>query len=491
MQHADDNGCESWDITPPHLQRSTLEPPNLMDLVIYRLKQRSIMSAGIVSLADGSFAYVFTCKGKVCTVMIFNKERNEIMQAFTTNSVGKSDNFDRNIIATIAETAASFESARLDEISGDEEEGEAWKDGYPLENSLFGTGKVLCALHTINELLYDRGSNETALDVLGVMFDSAAKSASKQEYLAQCWYAASRGSTTISRQLAMHMMKKNLLSIYDSVIILAGENYDKRGREIAEKGSSKTPSLDEDPLVNTCIAHIQYLRAWSATNGDSKDVETWAEMFWWSMMEILDVIHLAHPKVAKMGVGRAVSFPCIKTSWDKYAVDMVAFARRAMLCADPVQLLTFCMSGKSHEFSTGDNIWAHLIKPLKGGMGPLDVFLPKMVLEKGLDVKREEILTLMRGDPKLLGTANAAALDSIMREVTGPGSDGLLADAEVIAYLKKIGWEDWFNAKMLSSVSFGVFDCVNNIDPSVADILRTTTRGDVKAFFDSLSEELD
>jgi len=483
-QHGVDN---DWDTTPPHLWRSTLEPPNLMELVIYRLKQRSIKSAGVVSLVDGSVAHVFVCKGKVCTVMIFNKDRDEILQAFTTNSIGKNDNFDKNITATIAETAASFYLDRSDDISGDEESGEAWKEGYPLENGLFGAGKVLSALNSINELLYDSESTKTALDVLGVMFESAPS-----EYLAQCWYAASRGSTTISAHLGMRLMKKNLLSIYDSVIKLAVENHEKRAREIVERGSAKTPSLNDDPIIKTCILRVGALRAWSATNMASKDVEAWAEMFWQSMMNILEVIHLAHPKVAKMGVGRAVCFPCIDKPWKKYAVPMVALARRAALCADPVQLYTFCMSNESHEFSTGDDIWAHRIKPLKEGMGPLDAFLPKMVLDKSLDVKREEILALMRGNTnKLLGTANAMALDSIKCEVTGVGSHGLLADPEIIAYLRQIGWEEWFQAKMLSSAPFGLWDCAKMIDPMVADILRTTTKGDIEAFYHSLSEELE
>jgi hypothetical protein len=451
-----------------------------MDLVVYRLKQMRIESAGVVSLDDGSVAHVFACKGKVCTVLIVNEARNEIMQAFTTNSLSKSDNFDKNITATVAKTAESFYSAGLKEVSRDEEE------GYPLENALFGAGKVFCALHSLNELLYDCGSSKTALDVLGVMFDLVPTQ--QKEYFAQCWYAASRGSRTISVQLAMHLMKKNLLSIYDSVIKLAEENRDKIAREIAEKGSSKTQSLDDDPIVKTCIAHADELRGWWTANRDNKDVEAWAEMFWWSVVAILDVIHLAHPKVAKMGVGRAVSFPCIKTSWDTYAVPMVALARRAMLCADPVQLYinSLCGWAKSDEFSTGDEIWAHRIKPLKAGMGPLDVFLPQMVLDKDLNGKRGEILELMRGGTRLLGTANAMALNSIKSE----GLHGPLADPEVIAYLKKIGWEEWFNAKMLGSVPFGVFDCVSKVDPMVADIIRTTTKGDVKAFFESLSEEL-
>ena len=458
----------SWATTPAKLERDGHESL-LMDGVVRQLKSRGIKSEGIVALPDGRRAHVFAGpKQKVSTVIIVGGP-DKIKSLFTRYSVGKNDNFDEMVVG----------EGRM----------------IPVEPTVFGGGKLLAELSTLDQLLWgDFPDSNTALDVLGNMFAEAKKDPQYQAYLAPLWFAAKMGrGRLLSVQLAMHLMKKHLLSIDVAVCKMAQDAECKIAKEV--HGTSKTESLLNDPVVKLCMNRKPLLEAWMSDNSQTKDIDAVGKIYWTSRDDILDVICNADPKVAKLGVGRRVILSCIKTFWDKYALLLVAASRRAMLYADRVQLYTFGMTlwhaDMDGEFTLGDDIWGNEVKALVDGMGPLDAFLPSLkVSQDKIWEARMEIVRLSSTE-KLLGAANMIVLDSIKKDVMGQSQlSGPLSDPEFVKFVKRMDWEEWFNCNVLRGMHFGVLDCTGNLDAEVAGLLRSTTKGDAEAFVVSLGEEL-
>ena len=104
--------------------------------------------------------------------------------------------------------------------------------------------------------------------------------------------------------------------------------------------------------------------------------------------------------------------------------------------------------------------------------------------------EREKVIEMIPIKKKLAFANMDGVLASIRKEVTGFGDGGFLDNPEHMRYLTKIGWVEWFNTYVMGPHQRGVFDCKGTLNDETKDLLKTTTKGDVVDFLDTLMVSL-
>lgn len=200
---------------------------------------------------------------------------------------------------------------------------------------------------------------------------------------------------------------------------------------------AKKPELDreDDPLVQAC-------KSWSTEPMDISSDLAALKKEWICRNQVVLECLTTDPKLAKLGVGRAVS---MKLMGDRFfdpslrlAATAIAYARAAYLMCDESSL-AFCLGVKyTEEISDCDDYYALKVDEMPEGMGVLDFFLPD-----GDDFKKAAVVKHMREKApanelgKVNGMAMSIALDGYLHQDT--------EETEAVGVLRSIGWEDWFN----------------------------------------------
>jgi len=200
---------------------------------------------------------------------------------------------------------------------------------------------------------------------------------------------------------------------------------------------AKKPELDrsDDPLVKAC-------KAWPSDPLDvTKDLAALKNDWIHRNRVVLECIY-TDPKLAKLGVGRAVSMELMGGRFFdkdlKLALTAISCVRVAYLMCNE-SALAFCLGVKhTEEISDCDDFYALKVEEMPEGKGVLDFFLP------GGDRSRKEALVkhMREKAPAYeLGKANqvalSLALDAYLQQE--------FQETEATKVLRSVGWDDWFN----------------------------------------------
>ena len=205
----------------------------------------------------------------------------------------------------------------------------------------------------------------------------------------------------------------------------------------------------------------------------------------------------ANPRIAKLSVGR-VTLPSFQAPWtnDSQAISewAVFFARRFFLAHSPMLGFAFCLVHRhattACEISNDDEIWAYkLPTDDTDAKGPID----KLFFFDAFQPARFETLHKIgaTAHKRKLGTVNARVARSLM---------GLALDADVEAhrqvgeaYLRSIGWTQWFDEmvadRLYPGQGFSVLDH-HTLPPELCHALYISTVHDLSAFISALTAHL-
>jgi hypothetical protein len=373
--------------------------------------------------------------------------------------------------------------------------------GSSVENATFGAGKVLVELDFIRQMYEKKGP---VLE--SIMWDliKAAKVEGDRVFLSDRYTDLRRhggNPDRISDQVLYYLLFTNLSSTCDIVLNFNEGRNKKVNKALAAMGALPEnlkhtviipESLDGDIVVNLCRARKPELEAWKAQNRNGS-LEVLVAKYIEVKKEILEYIAICHPAIAKLGAGRGAIFPFIIQKWEneKYAEITVAYARRCMFYANPIQLLIFwmfnCHTKAQSEVSTDDFIWANQIKRAEGdSRGALDAFLPGQQVE---EEERNYVLSVIPKKKKLAET-NMNVLASIKKDIGLGGPGGFLDNPEHKEYLTRIGWVGWFEKYVMGPRQRGPFDCVGTLDSKIKEIMATTTKEEVVQYLETLVASL-
>jgi len=331
----------------------------------------------------------------------------------------------------------------------------------------------------------------------------AAKNADHRHFFADKYTELTRygcDANKISDQVLCYILFENFLAT-EQVVMSFKKGRDEKIQKALMGGKTPPESLDADPVFLLCESRLPRLVEWKNNFYKNPDLGLLVSKYRENRMEVLQLLAICNPAIAKLGAGRSTVFPFILQKWEneKYAEITVAYARRCMFYANPTQLYIFwmfnCHADAQSEMSTDDKIWANEIKRAKEDpRGALDSFLPlqhgQEHLLDSVKAEREKVIEMIPIKKKLAFANMDGVLASIRKDVTGFGDGGFLDNPEHMRYLTKIGWVEWFNTYVMGPHQRGVFDCKGTLDDETKDLLKTTTKGDVVDFLDTLMVSL-
>jgi len=446
------------------------EEPNTTDLAVRMLAENGARSGGKVIMGDGSTTYVFIGKtGKGSAIVNVNRNNGQILHAYTTYGPSNDDNFNKM-------DWCGFDGRGM--------------VGSSVENATFGAGKVLIELNSIKEVYQLKG--KVIVPILERLI-KGSKYAEDKGFYADLWREAHLGRRDldeISDKVLYYLLSSNLLAT-DEIVLEFNMKRTKKVKEALNANRTPPESLEGDPIVLLCKSRFVELKQWKAQNSRAS-LDVLVAKYFELKEEILNLMAICHPAIAKLGAGRAAIFPLVSHKWEgeNYAEITVAYARRCMFYANPIQLLVFwmfnCHASAQSEVSTDDDFWANKIKRLDGdSRGALDAFLPGQQVEDECNY----VLSVIPKKKKL-ANANMNVLASIKKDIGLGGPAGFMDNPEHEKYLTSIGWVDWFEKHVMGPRQCGPFDRVNMINPKIKEIMATTTPADVVQYLETLVDDL-
>ena len=446
--------------------------PNTTDLAVRMLAENGARSGGKVIMGDGSTTYVFIGKtGKGSAIVNVNPTSGEILHAYTTYGPSNDDNFNK------------MDWCGIDPYGGG-------MVGSSVENATFGAGKVLIELNSIKEVYQLKG--RVIVPILERLI-KGSKYAEDKGFYADLWREAHLGRRDldeISDKVLYYLLSSNLLAT-DEIVLEFNMKRTKKVNDALKANKTPPESLEGDPIVLLCKNRFVELKQWKAQNSRAS-LEVLMAKYFELKSEILNLMAICHPAIAKLGAGRAAIFPLVSHKWEgeNYAEITVAYARRCMFYANPIQLLVFwmfnCHTKAQSEVSTDDDFWANKIKRSDGdSRGALDAFLPGQQVEEECNY----VLSVIPKKKKL-ANANMNVLASIKRDIGLGGDGGFLDNPEHMEYLTRIGWVAWFEKYVMGPRQRGPFDCVGTLDSKIKEIMATTTKEEVVQYLETLVASL-
>ena len=378
-------------------------------------------------------------KKRICTLFIETDANKSLLNAFTTNSVCKSDNFD----------PVPFLHLRP-------------------ENLAFGCGKSLIELEEWNRLLDaidqlhdDIASLDSVVIVVVGYFrrlcskdyvrDDAARQAN-EEIARSFNEAIAVQDFDTAKRVANALVKSQLVANMPVLLTNLLKTLNKNADECKD---------DAAHSIKAKLQEITDAAAQAATDDSTMSAKDFFHTYYAESRRILlRVAHLVHPKIAKLVLGASAYYIIYAEKWEKLCMDTeypiaiwaVAFIRLCLLINsnDATVLIFYLFNafGKQSEFSAGfkptnkraDNLWANAIEVTDEKFGPLC----DCVTEGADDQIANVIRLITEGKEKQLACANRLSLELLKLHLFGQCalSDATLKAANTAKnYLASIGFD--------------------------------------------------